>query len=398
MKQSKRLRVLFSSNAPWSTSGYGSQMAELLPLLVEEGYPTAISCFYGLEGGNIDWKGVTCYPKMGDQWGADAMVNHSKTFKADIVITLQDLWVVDFNALKSLKRFIPVVPVDHEPIPKPIFERLKLADRIITYSTFGHRELVDKGLNSTYIPHTVNTEIFKPIANKLDIRKKIGIKEDTFLFGMVAANKDNPPRKSFQEAMDAFYRFQKIHENSAMYIHTLLRQQGGFDITAYAEFLGIANKIYNVEPYELMFLVDKEGMSKIYNAMDCLLEPSTNEGFGVPIIEAASCGVPVIATDFTAMRDLVIDGETGFKIKVGHKRFSPLGAYVGHPSEDSLYECMEKVFSADRLKMGENARKFAVEGFDTKKVWKEKWLPFLSSIEKEIYENDNIVRGSGDKA
>lgn len=394
----KKLRVLFSSNAPWSPSGYAQQMAELLPLFVKEGYPTAISCFYGLEGGNIDWHGVTCYPKIGDQWGADAMVNHSKTFKADVVITLQDLWVVDINALKALKRWIPIVPVDHEPVPKPIVERLKLADRIITYAPFGTRELKRRGLNSTYIPHTVNTEIFKPVKNKLEIRKKIGIKEDAFVFGMVAANKDNPPRKSFQEAMDAFNRFQKIHQNSVLYIHTMLRQAGGFDITAYAEFLGISNKIYNVEPYELMFLINKEGMAKIYNAMDCLIAPATNEGFGVPIIEAQACGVPVLTTKFTAMRDMIIDGETGYHIKVRNKRFTPLGAYVGHPDENSIYGCMEKVYSADRLKMGENARKFVLENFDTKTVWKERWLPFLESVEKEIYENDNIVRGDGNKA
>jgi glycosyltransferase involved in cell wall biosynthesis len=381
----KSLRCFWSSNSPWATSGYSQQMADLLPLFVKEGYPTAISCFYGLEGGNIDWKGVTCYPKISDQWGADAMANHSATFKADVVFTLQDLWVVDPGALKTLKRWIPVVPVDHEPIPKPIFDRLKLADRIIAYAPFGQRELASKGLNSIYIPHTVDTNVYKPVNNKMEVRKKIGIKEDTFLFGMVAANKDNPPRKSFQEAMDAFYKFQKVHENSALYIHTLTKQQGGFNIDEYAAYLGISNKIYNIQPYELMFLVDKEGMAKIYNAMDCLLAPSQNEGFGVPIVEAQACGVPVITTDFTAMRDLVIEGETGYKVKVLHKRFTALGAYVAYPDTESIYESMEKVFSADRPKMAIACRKFIMENFDLKLVWDTKWKPLLSTLEKEIY-------------
>ena len=73
----RRLRILFSSNAPYSSSGYGAQMGLLLPLLKAEGWTQAICAFYGLEGGIIDWKGIPVYPKMGDAWGSDAVVNHA---------------------------------------------------------------------------------------------------------------------------------------------------------------------------------------------------------------------------------------------------------------------------------------------------------------------------------
>jgi glycosyltransferase involved in cell wall biosynthesis len=358
-------------------------MADLLPKMVEAGYPTAISGFYGLEGGIIDVNGIRCFPKIGDKWGSDAMVEHAKAFQSDVVFTLQDIWVVDPNMLRLIPRWIPIVPIDHEPVPEAIFQRLKLAYRVVTYSPFGTRELHRKGMHSTYIPHTVDTKLFKPM-DKKEIRKKIGIPDDIFLFGMVSANKDNPPRKEFQRVMDAFVKFKQNHPKSGIYFHTLLEQGGGFNIKEYAKYLGISGDIYHVQPYEQLYGISHSDMPRIYNAFDCLLAPSSNEGFGVPLIEAQSCGVPVITNNFTSMPDLIKEGKTGFLTTVEHKRWTPLGAYIGHPSTDSIYDCMEKVYLADRKKMGKAARKFMQQEFDLDKVFKEKWIPYLQLLESEI--------------
>lgn len=377
---------MFSTNAPWSTSGYGQQIKDLAPLIKAEGYELSIVCFYGLDGGKIMLDGITMYPKIGDMWGEDGVINHSKEFKPDVVFTLQDIWVLKPQALKEYKNWIPIVPIDHEPTPKAIFDRLKMAYRVVTYSPFGHRELKKEGMNSEYIPHMVDTSLFKKIDKKA-IRKQLNIPEDIFLFGMVAANKDNPPRKSFQEAMDAFVKFKKKHPKSGMYFHTLLRQDKGFPIEEYAKFLGIQDSIYHIPPYELLYKVPKEDMHKIYNAMDCLLAPSRNEGFGVPLVEAQACEVPVITNRFTAMRDLIIEGKTGFFSEVAYKSFGPLCSYVGVPSVDSIYKAMEKVYSANREEMGKAGREFAKK-FDTKVVFDKYWRPYLSRLEAELCKVD----------
>jgi glycosyltransferase involved in cell wall biosynthesis len=222
--------------------------------------------------------------------------------------------------------------------------------------------------------------------DKSQVRKMCGIPEDIFLFGMVAANKDNPPRKSFQHVMDAFAVFHKTHPKSGLYFHTITNQNGGFQIEEYAKFLGIDKAIYHAEPYEMLYLISAEDMAKVYSNFDCLLIPSQNEGFGVPIIEAGACEVPVIATDFTSMRDLVIDGETGYKVKVRERRFSPLGAYVAIPDIEDLLDKMEAIYdNPNREKMGKAGRKFVEENFDVDVVWEKHWKPFFAKLEKEIY-------------
>lgn len=387
MKKPKhKLRILVNTNAPWATSGYSQQAKQFIPLMHKEGYEVACVAFYGLQGGAIKLDGVTYFPNGGDQWGDQSVVNHQQIFKPDIVITLQDIWTLNPDLIRQFNRFIPIVPIDHEPIPPAIYERLKLAYRIISYAPFGERELTRVGMHSTYIPHTVDTNLFVK-SNKSETRKKIGIPDDVFLFGMVAANKDNPPRKSFQEVLDAFKIFKQRHPKSAIYFHSIMNQPGGFPIDTYSRALGIQDSVYFIGAYDLLNRVDTEDMPKIYSAFDCFLLPSTNEGFGVPAIEAQSCEIPVIVNDFTALRDLVIDGVTGYKTKVASKRFTPLNSYIGIPDVNSIVEKMEKVYKTDRDAMGKAGRKFVQENFDIRVVWEKHWLPFLDRVEKEIYKN-----------
>ena len=378
----RKLRILFNSNAPFAPSGYGQQMADLLPLIKEHA-DVGIVCFFGLEGGVTEWKGIPCYPKISDQWGADGMVEHAKHFKADCVISLQDIWTLNLNILKHVKNWIPICPIDHETVVPAISERLKMAYRIITYSKYGKRSLDNIGLHSTYIPHTVDTNVFKK-GKKSEIRKSIQIPEDYFLFGMVAANKDNPPRKSFQEVMDAFKIFHDKHPKSALYIHTILEQSKGFPIEQYAKFIGIKDAICKPKPYDMLYNISKKQMSNVYSAMDCLLAPSTNEGFGVPIAEAQACEVPVITNDFTAMPDVIDPEVTGFLTKVIRKRYTPLGSYVGIPDTQSIYKNMERMFKADRVKMGKAGRKFVIKNYNLNTIFKDKWIPFIHKLESEL--------------
>ena len=280
-----------------------------------------MSCFYGLEGGAITVNGLKCYPKMGQPWGSDAAFYHQQDYKADCVITFQNPWPMNPNLLFKIKNWIAYVPIEFDPPNVHNIERLSKAYRLISLSKFGHKALKNVGLQSELILEAVDTKIFKPMDKKV-LRKEMGIPQEDFLFGMVAANKDNPPRKAFQHCMDAFAKFHKEHPKSAMYFHVLLQQDGGFPIQDYAKHLGISKKIFFTPPYNMMFKSPHPVISKIMNTFDVLLNPSSGEGFGLPIIEAQSCGIPVVVNDWTCYdentRLLTENGIKGFdEVKVG---------------------------------------------------------------------------------
>jgi D-inositol-3-phosphate glycosyltransferase len=52
----------------------------------------------------------------------------------------------------------------------------------------------------------------------------------------------------------------------------------------------------------------------IYGAADIFVSPADNiqETFGLSIIEAMACGLPVVASDWSGYREIVLNGETGF--------------------------------------------------------------------------------------
>ena len=54
-------------------------------------------------------------------------------------------------------------------------------------------------------------------------------------------------------------------------------------------------------------VVDDERLCLIYNLASVFVFPSINEGYGLPIIEAMACGVPVIAGDRGAMKEVAGD-------------------------------------------------------------------------------------------
>lgn len=383
----KTMRIFFNSNAPYSTSGYGQQMADWLPKLSKEGYPLAICDFFGLQGGVIETTalpGVKQYPIINHVYGSDALIHHARDFQADVVFTLQDIWVLNPDDLRQVPHWIPILPIDHDPVPAVILDRLRYAYKAITYSKFGQKQLLNNGVFSTYIPHTVNTNIFKPM-DKKERKRMSGLPEDCFLVGMVGANKDNPPRKSFQEVMDAFVRFLKDEPKALLYIHSNPKFPGGFDFEAYAQFLGVKDKVLFPDSYQMTFKTPKEHMANVYNTFDVLVAPSTSEGFGVPIAEAQSCGIPVITSDWTSMSELVQDDKTGYLVKMGQKRWTGVGSYMAVPSIQSIYECLVKVHKKNREEMGKNAREFIKANYDLDMVFDTYWFPYLKSLEEEFY-------------
>lgn len=386
----RKLKVVWQSNAEWSPSGYSSQTVDLKRKFLESGWDGSNFSFinmFGQTGGVFkDKDGITNYPSMDHITGSDAMLHHGKHFKADIILALQDVWTLNPVDLQQINNFIPWVPVDFEPAPKAILQNLRFANRIISMSKFGEKQLQDAGYSSTYIPHHVDTKIFFPM-NKEKRKMDVKIDPKMFIFGMISANKDLLPRKSFGHVLLAFKRFHQVHPDSLLYIHTNPEFPGGYPLKQHIDFLGLNEAVGFPDKYKLNFDTPKSEMNMIYGSMDCLLSPSSTEGFCIPVIEAQATGTPVIVNDYTSMPELIVDGVTGYKTNVSKdcQHFMPIGGYMKFPEIDSLYEKMELVYKANRPEMGVRGRKWIEENYSLDKVWSDKWLPYLDGIENELY-------------
>jgi hypothetical protein len=103
-------------------------------------------------------------------------------------------------------------------------------------------------------------------------------------------------------------------------------------------------------------------LGSLYRSADCFVLTTRGEGWGLPIIEAMACGLPVIATDWSAHCDFM-NAENAYPLRV--ERIVPARArcpyYSGfrwaEPSYDHLRQLMRHVFQhpAEARARGERA-------------------------------------------
>ncbi len=216
------------------------------------------------------------------------------------------------------------------------------------------------------------------------------------MVGIVAANKGSAPvRKSLTESLQAFAELRKHHENAMVFLHCeALGRFDGVNMTAVVESLGIpVEAIIAADQYRLRFNpMPTEMMAEMYSSFDVLLNPSMGEGFGLPIVEAQACGVPVITCDYTAMSELTGSGWFVDYDKVWTQQLS----WMAKPRVASIVEALEEAIgrpSAQVDKMSAKARSFAKD-YDVDKVFKEHMLPALSEVQMRFDTDDAEVEVS----
>jgi len=104
------------------------------------------------------------------------------------------------------------------------------------------------------------------------------------------------------------------------------------------------------------FLGLRHDMERLYSAMDVYVLASHREGFPRSAMEAAACGLPVVATDIRGCRQVVADGVTGRLTPAGDVEAlaSAVAGLVADPGQ--------------RRRMSEAARRKAVAEFDQQRV------------------------------
>jgi len=380
------MRINWFSNAPWGPSGYSNQTALFVPRIKELGHEMSITAFWGLQGGRLDWHGVPVFSGAFDPHGQDVMGFYAKSWKADILLTLYDTWVMNLDGpnMEGIP-FVPWFPVDHEPMPEGVYDRLKRAMVAIAYSKSGVREAADRGLEVEYVPHGVETEVFKPKMREIS-RKQIGLPQDCFIASIVAMNKGIPPRKAWPQQLQAFAEFHKKHPDSKLYLHTLMTPEvGGYNLWDLVQMLGLQDAVIVPEQYQYIAGYPTDFIADVYNASDVLMSATMGEGFGIPIIEAQACGTPVILGGWTSMEELLF---AGWEIKRDEAvpYITQLSATQYIPSPDAILDRLEKAYdmpNEDRLKLREKAREGALQ-YDADLITKEYWVPALKVVEDKL--------------
>lgn len=375
------------SNAPWANTGYGSQTRTFAPRLKALGHEVIITAFYGLEGGILNWDGIPVYPKGRHPVANDVAAAHTRHAGGNVLITLYDAWVYEPDMLQLHGvRWIPWFPVDMEPMPPPIERKVRKAYRRLVYSRFGERMVNDAGMDCTYVPHGIDTAVFKPL-DRDEMRQRLNF-PDTFIVGMVAANKGWPSRKAFPEAIEAFARFNRKHPDSILYLHTVRGEFGEAETVNLPELcqmhgLEVGKNVHFPDQYQLLIGYPDEYMNGLYNSFDVLLSPSLGEGFGLPIVEAQAAGCPVIVGDWTAMSELCLSGW-----KIPKECATPLytlgAAYQFIPHVGAIVDALEQAYRSTQTTRDTAAKRARI--YDADRVTEKYWKPALQEIEEAIGE------------
>jgi glycosyltransferase involved in cell wall biosynthesis len=378
------------ANAPWMGTGYATQAALLLPRLAALGHEVTVSAFAGLQGAETTWHGHRVLPGGQAVLGDDILPFHARAVKADLVITLMDTWAADPVRFAEMREDCAVLcwtPVDCAPLSAKDAAFLTASGVTpVAMSRFGQRTLEAAGFPALYAPHSADTSVFKPPADREALRRKFGT-ADRWVIGLSAANNDGF-RKNFPGQFEAFARFRRNHPEALLLVHSLVGAPGGLNLIAMAERAGITDAVRFADQYaKLAGLIGPAELAEWYGACDLVTNCGLGEGFGLVIIEAQSCGTPVAVTDCSAMTELC---GSGWKVRGEPFWNETFGSWWTAPSISGIVRAWEKAYAATRETGPDGippcrvkARKFALR-YDADRVMRVHWEPVLRELAETI--------------
>ena len=246
---------------------------------------------------------------------------------------------------------------------------------IITPSRWSRQGFLRSGVHPNrvvVVPHGVDTNLYKPLAEdeRTTLREKLGI-ANSFVFLNVGILSDNkgirPLLKAFASIVEQYPQARLLLKGS----DTLFESTKFLTASAKAVLTDTeAEKVQSRLAYISKSLSNRE-LVRLYQAADVYLSPYLAEGFNLPVLEAAACGLPVICTqggptdDFTRpefslqissqMKPMNIGGETVFLLEPN----------LSHLIEQMQWAIAHPEF---RLQAREAAPKFIGQHFTWKKV------------------------------
>lgn len=220
--------------------------------------------------------------------------------KAQGILCLYDLPIafyqtaqaIQIEEVKRFPQYAPALQATREPAWK--LERkaaeVKLADHIFVASSFTKRSLLSIGIAEsaiTVIPYGSPIDYFHPKPKPDDTFRALFV-------GRVG------PRKGVHYLLQAWKSLNLINAELLM-----------VGVNEFPDTVAINGANYRHIPS-----VPHYTLNQYYSSASVFVFPSLVEGFGLVLLEAMACGIPIITTPNTAGPDIITDGVEGFIIPI----------------------------------------------------------------------------------
>lgn len=379
----KKIKILTLSDHPLSPSGVGTQTKYIIEGMLATGKYQFLSL-----GGAI--KHPDYRPQKTEQWGDDWIIvpvdgygnpemirSIVRTEKPDILWFMTDprffgwLWQIE----NEIRPNVPMVYYhvwDNYPYPTYNRKFYLSNDHIATISklTDDIVATIAPEVDRTYVPHAVNTEIFKRLPQEEVVKFKkeqLKIEDDRLVFFW---NNRNARRKQSGSVIWWFAEYlKKVGKDKATLImHTEAKDPNGQDLNAIMAELGLVNGEVKLSQQK----IPAQNLAYFYNAADATINISDAEGFGLGTLESLACETPIIVTKTGGLQDQ-IRGRTGvYGIEIEPASRAIIGSqevpfiYEDRISEEQFVSALETFSSIpkeQRRMVGQAGRQHVIENF-----------------------------------
>ena len=403
---SKKTKIFVISDHPFSPSGVGTQTRYFIESLIKTGEYSFI-CFGGaIKHENYQPQQIADY---GDDWvvypvdgyGTQETVRSVlRTERPDLLWFMTDprffpwLWEIE-DEIRSL---VPMVYYHvWDNLPYPDYNKIwyDSCDHVVCISKVTHDIVknVSPDVDSCYLPHAVDSKVFKPLDEKeINEFKQVSNLEDKFV---VFWNNRNARRKQSGSLIFWFNKFldRVGRENATLIMHTEPKDPNGPDLIAQVNKLGLINGEVQFSQQK----VDAAQLAKIYNTADVTVNISDAEGFGLATLESLSCGTPIIVNMTGGLQEQVTDGENWFGVGIEPASKAVIGSqdipyiYEDRINEDDFVDALEKIYNMskeERKSLGELGRAHVLSNYNFKK-FEISWQELIKDILKKHGSWDN---------